>query len=135
MQRGGNAPAQTRALTVAACAWSDPPLEVWHQTRWHASRRRQRGSARPRACPLLPQETGRVAAVGNGGRLTVAQVRAQALRAMQHHGTPQCLVIVDYLQLWAKVAEELRGGLSVRERVELLGGALRELASRRHSGH
>jgi replicative DNA helicase len=75
----------------------------------------------------------RLALVEGSGRLTVAQVRAQALRAMQHHGTPQCLVIVDYLQLWAKVAEELRGGLSVRERVELLGGALRELAARLHS--
>jgi hypothetical protein len=75
----------------------------------------------------------RLALVEGSGRLTVVQVRAQALRAMQHHGTPQCLVIVDYLQLWAKVAEELRGGLSVRERVELLGGALRELAARLHS--
>ena len=75
----------------------------------------------------------RLALVEGSGRLTVAQVRAQALRAMQHHGTPQCLVIVDYLQLWAKVAEELRGGLAVRERVELLGGALRELAARLHS--
>ncbi len=75
----------------------------------------------------------RLALVEGSGRLTVAQVRAQALRAMQHHGTPQCLVIVDYLQLWAKVAEELRGGLSVRERVEVLGGSLRELAARLHS--
>jgi replicative DNA helicase len=75
----------------------------------------------------------RLALVEGSGRLTVAQVRAQALRAMQHHGTTQCLVIVDYLQLWAKVAEELRGSMSVRERVELLGSALRELAARLHS--
>jgi len=74
----------------------------------------------------------RLALVEGSSRLTVAQVRAQALRAMQHHGTTQCLVIVDYLQLWAKVAEDLRGGLSVRERVELLGSALRELAARLH---
>lgn len=74
----------------------------------------------------------RLALVEGSSRLTVAQVRAQALRAMQHHGTTQCLVIVDYLQLWAKVAEELRGGVSVRERVELLGSALRELAARLH---
>lgn len=74
----------------------------------------------------------RLALVEGSSRLTVAQVRAQALRAMQHHGTTQCLVIVDYLQLWAKVAEELRGSVSVRERVELLGSALRELAARLH---
>jgi len=75
----------------------------------------------------------RLALVEGSSRLTVAQVRAQALRAMQHHGTTQCVVIVDYLQLWAKVAAELREGLAVRERVELLGSALRELAARLHS--
>jgi replicative DNA helicase len=37
-------------------------------------------------------------------------------------------VVVDYLQLWAKVAEDLRGNFSVRERVDMLGGLLRELA-------
>jgi len=36
-------------------------------------------------------------------------------------------VVVDYLQLWAKVAEDLRGNFSVRERVDMLGGLLREL--------
>jgi replicative DNA helicase len=75
----------------------------------------------------------RLALVEGSSRLTVAQVRAQALRAMQHHGTTQCLVLIDYLQLWAKVAAELREGLAVRERVELLGSALRELAARLHS--
>jgi replicative DNA helicase len=64
---------------------------------------------------------------------TVAQVRAQAVRAMRHHQAERCLVIVDYLQLWAKVAEDLRGSFSVRERVELLGGMLRELALRLRS--
>jgi replicative DNA helicase len=42
-------------------------------------------------------------------------------------------VIVDYLQLWAKVAEDLRGNFSVRERVDMLGGLLRELALGLHS--
>ena len=37
-------------------------------------------------------------------------------------------MVVDDLQLWAKVAEDLRGNFSVRERVEMLGGLLRELA-------
>lgn len=75
----------------------------------------------------------RLALLEGSSRLTVAQVRAQALRAMQQHGASQCLLIVDYLQLWAKVAAELREGLAVRERVDLLGSALRELAARLHS--
>ena len=69
----------------------------------------------------------RLAFVAGSSRLTVAQVRAHAVRAMHQHHTTQCLIVVDYLQLWAKVAEELRESL-VRERVEMLGGALRELA-------
>ena len=64
----------------------------------------------------------------------MAQVRTQALQVMHRHQATRCLVIVDYLQLWAKVAEELRGGgFPVRERVELLRGALRELAMRLRS--
>jgi replicative DNA helicase len=75
----------------------------------------------------------RLAVVEGSSQLTVAQVRAQALRAMRQHHTERCLIVVDYLQLWAKVAEDLRGSFSVRERVEMLGGLLRELALRLHS--
>jgi replicative DNA helicase len=70
----------------------------------------------------------RLAVVEGGSQLTVAQVRAQARRAMRQHQAERCLVVVDYLQLWAKVAEDLRGNFSVRERVDMLGGLLRELA-------
>jgi len=70
----------------------------------------------------------RLAVVEGSSQLTVAQVRAQARRAMRQHQAGRCLVIVDYLQLWAKVAEDLRGNFSVRERVDMLGGLLRELA-------
>jgi replicative DNA helicase len=70
----------------------------------------------------------RLAVVEGGSQLTVAQVRAQARRAMHQHQTERCLVVVDYLQLWAKVAEDLCGNFSVRERVDMLGGLLRELA-------
>jgi replicative DNA helicase len=70
----------------------------------------------------------RLSVVEGSRQLTVAQVRAHARRAMRHHQTERCLVVVDYLQLWAKVAEDLRGNLSVRERVDMLGGLLRELA-------
>jgi len=62
------------------------------------------------------------------GQLTVTQVRAQARQAIRQHQAERCLVVVDYLQLWAKVAEDLRGNFSVRERVDMLGGLLRELA-------
>jgi len=70
----------------------------------------------------------RLAVMEGSCQLTVAQVRSQARRAMQQHQTERCLVVVDYLQLWAKVAEDLRGNFSVRERVDMLGGLLRELA-------
>lgn len=72
----------------------------------------------------------RLAMIEGTGRLTVAQVRALALRAMNRHRTERCLVIVDYLQLWAKAADELRGMPSTREKVEVMGNALRELAVR-----
>jgi len=32
-------------------------------------------------------------------------LRTQARRTMRQHRTERCLVVVDYLQLWAKVAE------------------------------
>jgi replicative DNA helicase len=75
----------------------------------------------------------RLAVVEGGSQLTVAQMRAQARRAMRQHQAERCLVVVDYLQLWAKVAEDLRGNFSVRERVDMLGGLLRELALSLHS--
>ena len=75
----------------------------------------------------------RLAVVEGSSQLTVAHVRAQARRALRQHQAERCLVIVDYLQLWAKVAEDLRGNFSVRERVEMLGGLLRELALGLHS--
>jgi len=75
----------------------------------------------------------RLAVVKGSSQLTVAQVRAQARRAMRQHHAERCLVVVDYLQLWAKVSEDLRGNFSVRERVDMLGGLLRELALGLHS--
>ncbi len=72
----------------------------------------------------------RIALIEGTGRLTVAQLRARALQAMNHHGTDKCLVIVDYLQLWAKASAELRGMLSARERIEALSAELGQLARR-----
>lgn len=72
----------------------------------------------------------RMALIEGSGRLTVAQIRAKALHAMNRHKAKNCLVVVDYLQLWAKLAGELRGLTTVRERVETLGSTLRDLAVR-----
>jgi replicative DNA helicase len=70
----------------------------------------------------------RLALIAGTSKLTMAQVRTDVQRAMQKHEANECLLIVDYLQLWAKVAEALRRLSLVRERVEILGNDLRELA-------
>lgn len=74
----------------------------------------------------------RLALIEGRSSLTIAQVRAQALRAMNRHKSERCLIIADYLQLWAKASDELNGG-ATRERVEMLGADLRELAMRLRS--
>ncbi len=74
-----------------------------------------------------------IALIEGGAALTVAQIRATALRAMNRHKADRCLIIVDYLQLMAKASAELRGMATVRERVETLGAMLRELSTRLRS--
>jgi replicative DNA helicase len=141
----------TLALQLAAAATTDVPVVV--VTFEHASanltlkllctraginpRDVQRGYAdlaKLRAAAEAWQPVAqRLAVVEGSSQLTVGQVRAQARRAMRQHQSERCLVVVDYLQLWAKVAEDLRGNFSVRERVDMLGGLLRELALSLHS--
>src|SRR5882672_3330118 len=75
----------------------------------------------------------RLAVVEGSSQLTVAQVRAQARRAMRQHQAERCLVIVDSLQLWAKVAEDLRGNFSVRELALGLHSPVLALASQNRS--
>jgi replicative DNA helicase len=136
----------TLALQIAAAATREVPVVV--VTFEHApenltlkllcaragvnSRDVQRGYAdlaKLRAAAVAWQPVAeRLAVIEGSSQLTVAQVRAQAVRAMRQHHAEQCLVVVDYLQVWAKVAEDLRGNFSVRERVDMLGGLLRELA-------
>lgn len=72
----------------------------------------------------------RIAVIEGNSQLSVPYLRAKAQQAMKRHGTKRCLVVVDYIQLWAKCAETLRHYSSVRERVEVLGTQLRELATR-----
>jgi replicative DNA helicase len=59
-------------------------------------------------------------------RLTVAQIRAKALGAMNHHKAERCLIIMDYLQ---RAAHGL-GYDQLRANVSGLAGDLRELATR-----
>jgi len=75
----------------------------------------------------------RLALIEGSSHLTVSQVQAQALQAMKKFKTDRCLLIVDYLQLWAKASIEYRALGTVRERVEALGAELRGLAARLHS--
>ena len=65
--------------------------------------------------------------VEGSSQLTVAQVPAEVRPAVRPHQCKRCLVVVDYLQLWAKVAEDMWGNFSVQERVDMHGGLLREL--------
>ncbi|KAF0250412.1 MAG: hypothetical protein FD167_191 [bacterium] len=74
-----------------------------------------------------------MAFIEGNSKLTVAQVRARALQAMHKSKSEKCLIVVDYLQLWAKAASEFRSFGSVRERVETLGSGLREIALRLNS--
>lgn len=94
----------------------------------------KRGYADPdqlaRAAVALEPVLRRIALVEGTGRLTVAQMRARALQAMNLHQTDKCLIVVDYLQLWAKASAELRGMLSARERIEALSAELGQLARR-----
>ncbi len=64
--------------------------------------------------------------------LTVGALRARALRAMEQHGGP-CLVVVDYLQLAAKIGRDYRELSESRARVDTLTGDLLALCGRLES--
>jgi replicative DNA helicase len=76
--------------------------------------------------PLL----GRLDILDGDGTLTVAQLRARARRLLAAQGVKRCLIVVDYLQLWAKTSRELRHLNDVRGKVDALGGELIELSKR-----
>jgi replicative DNA helicase len=71
---------------------------------------------------------GRLGLVEGDGGLTVGWVRSLVRRALHQHEAERCLVVVDYLQLWAKTSRELRSLSDVRARVDALGGDLVNLA-------
>lgn len=65
--------------------------------------------------------------------LSPGQIRGKARRLLARHQAERCLVVVDYLQLYAKAANELDGSDTLRERVERMGQRLRELSMRLRS--
>ena len=69
-----------------------------------------------------------IAIVEGSSGLTIDTLRANVRQALNRHGAAQALVVVDYLQLWAKQSRDLAALKSVRERVEYLGGQLREIS-------
>jgi replicative DNA helicase len=61
--------------------------------------------------------------------LSLTQLRSHVLQAVRRRKADRCLIVVDYLQLWAKYAAAYRHIQTVRGRVEALGADLRELAT------
>jgi hypothetical protein len=72
----------------------------------------------------------RLAIVEGHGELTRGQIRAKAQRHMNEFGAERCLVVVDYLQFYAKVAADL-GGMETRAKVEKMGDELRNEVGKR----
>ncbi len=70
----------------------------------------------------------RMAFLDGTSTLTVSHIRANALRLMRRFSADRCLVVVDYLQLFAKASAEMRSLTSVRERVEAIAAQLQELS-------
>ena len=75
----------------------------------------------------------RLAIIEGRPDLTRGQIRGKARRLMNRFGAERCLIVVDYLQLYAKAAEDLRGLSSLRERVEDMGNQLRDVGMRLRS--
>jgi replicative DNA helicase len=60
--------------------------------------------------------------------LSPGQIRGKARRWVNRFGADRCLVVVDYLQLYAKASDDLSNSEGLRERVEQMGQRLRELS-------
>ena len=60
-------------------------------------------------------------------KLTVSQLKAKALQAMNKTGTDKCLIVVDYLQRWAS---NIQGADEYRLRVSSLISEIREMSLR-----
>ena len=72
----------------------------------------------------------RLQVIDGDSHLTVGRIRATARRAMERARARSCLVVVDYLQLWAKCSRELAAFSDPRLRVEALAAELLALSRR-----
>lgn len=86
-----------------------------------------------RASEMWKPVAERLYIVSGTSALAPMDVTRLARQAMKRHQAERCLVVVDYLQLWAKCCETLARVGSVREKVDLLLSSLstmvRELRS------
>lgn len=78
----------------------------------------------------LRSQLRRLILIDGDGHWTVSQVAALARRTLEAQRQRRCLVVVDYLQLWAKTSRELRGLNEARTKVDALAGDLIDLARR-----
>jgi len=72
----------------------------------------------------------RLAIVEGHGELTRAKIRTRGKRLMADSSAERCLVVVDYLQFYAKVADDL-SGMDTRAKVEKMGNKLRNEVGKR----
>jgi replicative DNA helicase len=75
----------------------------------------------------------RLAFIEGRSDLSTGQIRGKARRLLARYGADRCLVVVDYLQLYAKASSDLSDSEGLRERVEQMGQRLRELSMRLRS--
>jgi replicative DNA helicase len=77
-------------------------------------------------------KTRRLGFIEGRGDLRIGQIRGKAQRLMNRFEATRCLIVVDYLQLYAKSAEHFQG-MTVAARVELMGDQLGNLGKRLRS--
>ncbi len=94
--------------------------------------RRGRGDleALSTAAAELAPSLERLTLVEGDASVSVAHLRGLARRARERFGAQPCLIVLDYLQLMAKVCRDLRGLSETRLKVDTLGGELISLAKR-----
>jgi replicative DNA helicase len=117
-------------LTKALCSHADgrTPMTARDVVRGFADL-----EALQRAAAALEDALSRLVLIEGDSRLSVGRVRALARQTMETAGAERCLIVVDYLQLWAKTSRDLRAISDVRAKVDTLGGDLVELACRLES--
>jgi len=86
-----------------------------------------------KAAAKWEERTEKIAYVEGSAELEPGDIRVKAKRHMAQHGADRCLIVADYLQLWAKAARYLRGLGEAREKVQTMGNDLTELGRRLNS--